>query len=69
MSGPNFPVANGEVIPCLEQNIRYAFSAAKKIQYEGIKSLAPKQEAVDDFQQYKDALMENLVWTGSCTSW
>ncbi|KAL6228666.1 hypothetical protein BDW75DRAFT_250991 [Aspergillus navahoensis] len=69
MSGPNFPLSNGGLIPCLEANIKYAFAAAKKIQYEGIKSLAPKQEAVDDFQQYKDSLMKDLVWTGPCVSW
>lgn len=69
ISGPNFPLANGCLVPCLETNIRYAFSAAKKIQYDGIKSLAPSQRSIDDFQEYKDSLMEDLVWTGSCASW
>ncbi|RYO45719.1 hypothetical protein AA0113_g10335 [Alternaria arborescens] len=69
MSGPNFPLGNGGLIPCLETNVRYAFAAAKKIQYEGIKSLAPKPEAVHEFQQYKDSLMKDLVWTGACVSW
>jgi hypothetical protein len=69
MSGPNFPMANGCLIPCLENNIKYAFKAAKKIQYDSIKSLWPKQEAVDDYQEYKDSMMEDLVWTGSCSSW
>lgn len=68
-SGPNFPVGNGSLIPCLEANIRYAFAAANKIRHEGIQSLAPKQSAVDDFQEYKDSLMEDLVWSGSCVSW
>jgi len=69
MSGPNFPLSNGGLITCLETNVRYAFAAAKKIQYEGIKSLAPKPEAVHEFQQYKDSLMKDLVWTGACVSW
>ncbi|KAH7082312.1 hypothetical protein FB567DRAFT_562120 [Paraphoma chrysanthemicola] len=69
MSGPNFALSNGTLIPCLEANIKYAFSAVKKIQHDSIKSLAPKREAVDDFQQYKDSLMNDLVWTGSCVSW
>jgi cation diffusion facilitator CzcD-associated flavoprotein CzcO len=69
MSGPNFPLANGCLIPCLETNIKFAFAAAKKIQYDGIKWLSPKQEAVDDYQEYKDSIMEDLVWTGSCSSW
>jgi hypothetical protein len=53
----------------LETNIKFAFAAAKKIQYEGIKSLSPSQAAVDEFQEYKDSLMKDLVWTGSCSSW
>ncbi|KAJ9630333.1 hypothetical protein H2204_008551, partial [Knufia peltigerae] len=69
ISGPNFPLANGCLIPCLEANIKYAFTAAKKIAYASIKSLAPSQNAVDDFQEYKDSLMADLVWTGSCASW
>ncbi|KAK5688277.1 hypothetical protein LTS10_000255 [Elasticomyces elasticus] len=69
MSGPNFPLANGCLIPCLETNIKFAFAAAKKIQYDGIKWLSPKQAAVDDYQEYKDSIMEDLVWTGSCASW
>ncbi|KAL1797157.1 hypothetical protein ACET3X_003763 [Alternaria dauci] len=69
MTGPNFTISNGPVIACIEANVRYAFAAAKKIQYEGIKSLSPKPGAVHDFQQYKDSLMKDLVWTGNCTSW
>jgi hypothetical protein len=69
MSGPNFAVSNGSLIPCLEVNLKYAYAAAKKIQHEGIKSLAPKQAAVNDFQEYKDSVMKDLVWSGSCASW
>lgn len=69
MSGPNFPLANGCLVPCIENNIKYALAAARKLQYDGIQSLWPKQEAVDDFQEYKDYLMSELVWTGSCSSW
>lgn len=68
-SGPNFPLANGALVPCLEQCISYAFAAAQKIQREGIKGLTPKPEAVDDFQEHKDALMKDLVWTSGCRSW
>ncbi|KAK1761804.1 hypothetical protein QBC33DRAFT_582134 [Phialemonium atrogriseum] len=68
-SGPNFPLANGALVPCLEQCISYALAAAQKIQREGIKGLTPKPEAVDDFQEHKDALMKDLVWTSGCRSW
>ncbi|KAH8816619.1 hypothetical protein F5884DRAFT_873328 [Xylogone sp. PMI_703] len=68
-SGPNFPLANGSLIPCLEQSLRYAFEAAAKIQSQGVKSLDPKPEAVAEFQEHKDAVMEELVWTSNCRSW
>ena len=69
ISGPNLPLANGCVIPCLEANIKFAFAAVKKIQHDGIKSLSPSQKSVDDFQEYKDSMMQDLVFTGSCVSW
>lgn len=31
--------------------------------------MSPKMEAVDDFQEHKDSLMEDLVWTDPCVSW
>jgi len=68
-SGPNFPLANGALVPCLERCVHYAFDAVIKIQTQNIKSLSPKPEAVDDFQDYKDTLMEDLVWSSPCRSW
>ena len=28
-----------------------------------------KQEAVDDFLEHKNALMDKMVWSGDCRSW
>ncbi|KAI8935358.1 hypothetical protein NX059_007942 [Plenodomus lindquistii] len=69
MSGPNFPLSNGAGIASLEHNIKYAFAVAKKIQHDDLHWVAPKQDAVRDFQEYKDAIMDDMVWTGPCTSW
>lgn len=69
MSGPNFPLANGCLVPCLEQNVRYAFQAVQKIQHDGIKYITPKARAIDAFQEYKDSMMNDLVWSDSCVSW
>ncbi|OAL18641.1 hypothetical protein AYO22_10460 [Fonsecaea multimorphosa] len=68
ISGPNFPLANGCLIPCLETNIKYAFAAVQKLQHDSIKALVPSLQAIDDFQEFKDALMEDLVWTDHCVS-
>lgn len=68
-TGPNFPLANGSLIACLEQTLRYAFDVVEKIQTQGVKCLSPTPEAVAEFQEHKDAMMEELVWTSSCRSW
>lgn len=68
-SGPNFPLANGTLIPCLERCVNYAFDAAIKIQTQNIKAMSPLAQAVDDFQEFKDTLMQELVWSSPCRSW
>lgn len=68
-TGPNCPLANGTFIPCLERIISHVYDLIIKAQKQGIKSISPKAEAVDDFQEYKDSLMKDLVWTSDCRSW
>ncbi|KIX98610.1 uncharacterized protein Z520_05911 [Fonsecaea multimorphosa CBS 102226] len=68
-TGPNCPLANGTFVPCLERTMSYIFELVAKVQRQGIKSVSPKQEAVDDFQEYKDSLMKDLTWTSGCRSW
>lgn len=68
-TGPNFPLANGALVPSIESVLKYAYGAVSKIQRQGIKSLHPKTTAVDEFQIHKDAMMEDLVWTSGCRSW
>jgi hypothetical protein len=67
--GPNSPIANGSLISGLEYEIDYAYKCLRKMQTESISSMEVKQEAVDDFLEHKDALMEKMVWTGDCRSW
>ena len=68
-SGPNFPCANGALIPALEMTIDYAYAVAYKIQSEGIKSLYPLAECVKDFQEHKDEFMKDTVFADNCRSW
>ena len=69
IGGPNFPIANGTLVPCLEASLRYTFKAVEKIQKDGIKVMFPKQEAVDEYQIHKDSLMKDMVWSSNCHSW
>jgi hypothetical protein len=68
-TGPNAPAAHGTFIACIEAYLNYAFTAVERLMTENIKSIAPKEEAVDDFQEHKDDIVQDLVWTSSCRSW
>ncbi|KAF2659042.1 FAD/NAD(P)-binding domain-containing protein [Lophiostoma macrostomum CBS 122681] len=65
-TGPNFPLANGDLLACLEQSLKYAFMVTQKLQTQNVKSMSPTPEAVDEFQEHKDTLMKELVWTSHC---
>ena len=67
--GPNSPIANGSLISGLETEIDYAYSCLCKMQAENIAWMDVKNEAVDDFHEHKDALMDFMVWSGGCRSW
>ncbi|KAJ9623816.1 hypothetical protein H2204_011002 [Knufia peltigerae] len=69
IGGPNFTLANGVFLICLETTFKYVFQAIEKIQQEGIKSVVPKREAMNDFLEHKDSIMNDMVWTSTCRSW
>ncbi|KAH8589597.1 hypothetical protein B0O99DRAFT_636547 [Bisporella sp. PMI_857] len=67
--GPNTPIANGSLIPCIESSAKYIVSALTKMQKEQIKSMNIKQKIQDAFNEYTQAVHKDLVWSGSCRSW
>ena len=67
--GPNGPVSHSSSLPILEWHTRYLFQVINKIQRENIKSIAPKKECVEDFNQHTHTLMKRLVWSAACRSW
>lgn len=68
-TGPAAPAAHGTFIPCIEAYLTYIFAIAQRLMTENIKSLSPKMEAVNDFQEHKDNIVQDLVWTSTCRSW
>ncbi|KAH6711188.1 hypothetical protein BKA61DRAFT_556177 [Leptodontidium sp. MPI-SDFR-AT-0119] len=67
--GPNTPIANGSLIPCIEWSAKYVVQALRKMQTEQIKSMSIKKHIQDAFNEYTQAVHKDLVWTGSCRSW
>ncbi|AEO67780.1 uncharacterized protein THITE_2050573 [Thermothielavioides terrestris NRRL 8126] len=67
--GPNCPIANGPIIFAIELQGEYFARFLNRWQKEGLASIDPRREAVDDFMAQKDAFMESSVWASGCQSW
>lgn len=68
-SGPNAPVGHGSFVASLGWAADWMCQWILKIAEEDIKWVAPKQEAVDEYNTYADEIMQGLVWSGGCQSW
>jgi hypothetical protein len=53
----------------IETTIEYSIKCMKKMQTEGIKSMAVKQEALDEIYAHFDTFHKTTVWQEECRSW
>lgn len=67
--GPFGPYGHGSVIPAVEAITRHIELVLRKFQREGIKSLDPKQEAVEDFKKHRQLFLKRTVWDAPCRAW
>lgn len=56
-------------MPSIEAQVEFALSFMDKIQRQAVKSVVVTQEANTEFNNYKDAVMEILTFSGNCNSW
>lgn len=68
-NGPQACAANGSFLPVLEATADYILKCIQKMQAQGIRSMNPKQAAIDDLVQHVDTLMPETVWVHACRSW
>ncbi|OCT52556.1 putative sterigmatocystin biosynthesis monooxygenase stcW [Cladophialophora carrionii] len=68
-TGPNATVGHGTLLTSMTWTAEYICRWLHKIAGEGIKSVAPTQDATDEFVRYGDEIHETLTWTGGCKSW
>ncbi|OAP65618.1 hypothetical protein AYL99_01590 [Fonsecaea erecta] len=68
-NGPQACAANGSFLPVLEATADYILKCVHKIQTQRIRTMNPKQEAIDDLVEHVDTLMPETVWVHSCRSW
>ncbi|KAK1751476.1 flavin-binding monooxygenase [Echria macrotheca] len=67
--GPNTPISNGSLMPSIEAQVEFALNFVDKIQCQGVKSVVVSTQATTEFNDYKDAVMEKLTFSGDCNSW
>lgn len=68
-TGPNALVGHGSLLQAINWSAEWMLQWMRKMSGEDIASVAPKQDVVDEFVRYGDAIHETLTWTGSCRSW
>ncbi|KAI8629794.1 hypothetical protein F5Y19DRAFT_431985 [Xylariaceae sp. FL1651] len=67
--GPNCPIGNGPVLSAIEAQVDWMCQLIDRYQTTNIKMFSPKEEAVQDFIDYKDYFMKRTVWADPCRSW
>ncbi|ERT00706.1 hypothetical protein HMPREF1624_01938 [Sporothrix schenckii ATCC 58251] len=67
--GPNAPISHGSVFTITENVSKYIMQLITKAQVEGIRTIAVKPAAVDDFTEHIDTFMPRTAWAGDCRSW
>jgi cation diffusion facilitator CzcD-associated flavoprotein CzcO len=67
--GPGATWSNGTLLPSIETTIEYSVKCMKKMQTEGIKAMAVKQEALDEIYAHFDEFHKATVWKEECRSW
>jgi len=68
-TGPNALIGHGSLMESLGWSADYMIKWIKKIASEDIRSVTPKESAVEDFISYTDQIHQTLTWTGACRSW
>ncbi|ROT36327.1 FAD/NAD(P)-binding domain-containing protein [Sodiomyces alkalinus F11] len=69
MLGPNCPIGNGPVLSAIEAQCDWMLKIMDRFQSTNMARIAPKEEAVRDFVEFKEWFMKRTVWSDPCRSW
>lgn len=67
--GPGATWSSGTLLPSIETTIEYSVKMMKKIQHDNIRSIAVKQDALDDIYAHFDEFHKSTVFQEECRSW
>jgi len=69
ISGPQGTGPSGTVPHSVEVQITYYAKVLRKISREGIKTISPSPQAVQDFHEYSTAFFARTTLSDGCSSW
>ncbi|GAA5925144.1 flavin-containing monooxygenase [Sporobolomyces koalae] len=69
INGPNSSLGSGSLLVMFEREVDYVVQCIAKMQRENYKTMAAKQEAVDDFMTYIETYFKKTVYSEKCRSW
>lgn len=67
--GPNATGQAGTLPNAVENQITYVAKILRKVQSQGIRSIAPTQAATNDFRAYCESFFPRTVLSEDCSSW
>ncbi|KAF2809189.1 flavin-binding monooxygenase [Mytilinidion resinicola] len=67
--GPSWPIFDGSVTESLSAVGDLAIKMIQKIQAENIRSMAPRQDVTDAFNEHTQTMLGGTVWADTCSGW
>lgn len=67
--GPNAGLGNGSLLMVIEAVCLYVAQVLEKMAKGNVKTIEPKQKAVQNFTDYCDAFFKRTVFSAECGSW
>ncbi|MDB5579688.1 MAG: dependent oxidoreductase [Bradyrhizobium sp.] len=69
LAGPNTPIANFSYLSTLEHQMGYISKLIEVLASDGTREIAPKPDAMKEFNDALAARLPGTVWASGCNSW
>ncbi|GAA5979807.1 hypothetical protein JCM5350_002055 [Sporobolomyces pararoseus] len=69
VNGPNSSLGSGSLLVLFEKEVDYIIECIDKMQRENYRTMAVKQEAINDFMAYIETYFQKTVYSEKCRSW
>ena len=69
LNGPNSPVGNFSLIEIAELQVAYILDLLANLESQKAREVAPRQQAMSDFDEARKEAAKSTIWNSGCTSW